>query len=501
MSIFQKQLDLTDVKKLQAKQDTKGLVNAYSRQKEAAVRAAIAQALGELGGPVEPGLIAALADPDLSVRQAAVAAVGKINAIGAASALAEVAQHDPNSGLRKSAVMTLDKINAITAAPILAVIAQADTDPGVRVSAVNTLGKFKTADTLPTLIRALNQDADSFVRLTAAELLGKIGDARAVEPLSHALEDDDRGVQQSAIEALLLIDRQRASEILSQNVNTRSLTCLASILAKGGNSQSAAAAILSQAGEPAAAVLAQQLQGYLMPEQESRIVAALIQIGRPAVEPLIKALQSGNERARTPALKVLQQIGDERAIPCLVAMLESEAATDDVAYLEVAQTLHALHWNPGHSPVRGRYAAVTHDWELCLSLGLICVPPLVSLLYEPREQVILEWYKGIRRRAMETLIAFGPPAVPELLKLLNYGDHTPYVAEVLGEIGDPQAIEPLRVVLISDHHTSAVRRPAAIALGKIGGSRALEILTSAAQSADMHIRSAAADGLRARGSS
>ena len=80
---------------------------------------------------------------------------------------------------------------------------------------------------------------------------------------------------------------------------------------------------------------------------------------------------------------------------------------------------------------------------------------------------------------------FGPPDVDKLkakgdvkglIKALNYVRYKPTrtdAARVLGEIGDPQAVEPL-ITALKDK-TWDVRKAAAEALGEIGDARAVEI--------------------------
>jgi hypothetical protein len=59
----------------------------------------------------------------------------------------------------------------------------------------------------------------------------------------------------------------------------------------------------------------------------SHLVAdTLVSIGTPAVEALLEVLEKGSQRARLEATRALAQIGDERAIPALFAVLEQDSA-------------------------------------------------------------------------------------------------------------------------------------------------------------------------------
>ena len=81
-------------------------------------------------------------------------------------------------------------------------------------------------------------------------------------------------------------------------------------------------------------------------------------------------------------------------------------------------------------------------------------------------------------------------AVPHLLAALKDGNrqvrHS--AADALGEIGDPQAVEPLIAVLKDANEDWEVQSRAAESLGKLGDVRAIETLMSALTNMVSHVR-------------
>jgi HEAT repeat protein len=123
------------------------------------------------------------------------------------------------------------------------------------------------------LIKALGHQKDWSVRKGAAEALGRLGDARAVEPLVAALWNRDGSVRQAAAEALAKIGRPALEPLV-------------------------AALRDSDAEVRRAAVEALHELGW-QPDRGARGAAywiachdweRCVQIGAPAVEPLIAAL-------------------------------------------------------------------------------------------------------------------------------------------------------------------------------------------------------------------
>jgi HEAT repeat protein len=228
------------------------------RDKEHAVRAACAAALGRIGDrAVVPALISVLKDDQWNVRHAAVEALGRLKDERAVEPLLAVLK-DLDKDVRIAAVQTLTQLNDLrsvkalvetltdsqseirrAAAGALQVIkpdwpqsesarqampvlkaAQQNQDYWVRHAATETLAKinqtplaapelaslgesshFRRKSASDMLIELLG-DYDRDLRVASVEALARIGDYRAITPLVATLKDEDVWVREAAIRAL-----------------------------------------------------------------------------------------------------------------------------------------------------------------------------------------------------------------------------------------------------------------------------------------------------------
>ena len=142
-------------------------------------------------------------------------------------------------------------------------------------------------------------------RLRAVETLGRIGDAGAVDPLAALLGDRRPEIASAAAQALGYIGSGLAVEPLLQ-------------------------------------IAVESESSRIRTECEK----ALIKIGAAAVRPLLERLNSSEPRERKAAVRILGEIGDERALQFLIS------ARDDTSLQpELQATLEKLGW---HSEENGK---------------------------------------------------------------------------------------------------------------------------------------------------
>jgi HEAT repeat protein len=146
-----------------------------------------------------------------------------------------------------------------------------------------------------------DKETDGWRREAAAEVLGQSGDPQAVEPLIAALKDKNWPVREAALRALQNLgwqpDRSKAGALY-----------------------------------------------WIAARRWDRCV----DIGPPAVEPLIVELKDGPTDVRRAAAQALGKIGDPRAGEALIAALR-DAKTD--VRKAAAQALHDLGWQPDRSGI------------------------------------------------------------------------------------------------------------------------------------------------------
>jgi len=189
-------------------------------------------------------------------------------------------------------------------------------------------------------------------------------------------------------------------------------------------------------------------------------VKALVEIGEPAVEPLIQALGAENPDIRENAAVTLGKIKDERAVQPLIEMLP-----DEEWEIEKAAT------------------------DALIEIGEPAVEPLIVILRDENEDIFLQTkviavLAGIKdERAILPMIQ-ALKEKPELQADLGY---------CLGLMGEP-AVEPLIKALEDDNPNVRVR--AAEALGILGDERAIGPLTDALNDEDETVRIFAKIGLR-----
>ncbi len=336
------------------------------------------------------------------------------------------------------------------------------------------------------------------------DLVRTLGD-EIVDFFATLFSDSDYQVKKKGAALLCAVDNKRACDILVSALSDP-------------NEQHAICEILISVGTSAVNPLIVALRSH-NGHVNNIAREALAQIGAPAVEVLIAALDDDDMDMRWQAADVLGHIRDPRAIGPLVAALQDAddftmvaGALRNIGKLSIKPLIAAL----GAGDTKGRQgAAMVLSWigdeqsletliaslhdsnsgvrqSAVYGLGKIAntqaVEPLISALSDEsllvRESASLALAKIGDARAVEPLSA-------ALLNLSQGGRDNAAIA--LGEIGDVRAVEPLIKAL--QDRDSGVRMCAAKALGKIGDARAVESLIGAIFDEQPHVQHSAIDAL------
>lgn len=321
------------------------------------------------------------------------------------------------------------------------------------------------------------EDANPAVRGQACRALGKLRDARAVEPLITRLGDAVPAVRSGACWALERLADSRAVGPL--------IACM----------------------------------GKAWPDVSRAARRALEKLGEaPLALALDKAL-----RGRPKQLKMLVEQGDTRGIDVLVSRLRNPARPPELRRLdEVGGFEQKVEWaqrcaagslaalgSPALEPLLAVLAdSAFNRLQMCEILGRLgdarAVSPLVPLLgdLDPRVreaagEALEKVGSGKMARVVVETLAGQRKASGELRQLVAEGDRRPVEAllhfvravagtpaathhqadackaafDALGELGEPEALEPL-IALVQALPTEAACR----ALGRLGDSRAVEPL-------------------------
>jgi len=152
----------------------------------------------------------------------------------------------------------------------------------------------------------LLKDQDWAVRREAVITLGEMGDERCVEPLVRSLRDGDWQVREVAIEALGMVGSPAVELLIKQlrdwDIRKYAIKALGKIRDE-------------RVLEPLIAQLRSD-------EFKEDATDALVELGQPAMETLVKALKDKDENVRKQAVIALGRIQDPAAIDALIEMLQ-----------------------------------------------------------------------------------------------------------------------------------------------------------------------------------
>ena len=370
---------------------------------------------------------------------------------------------DKDWRVRREAVKEVSKSPAPEAiAALLNSVAEHHHDPALLNSALQVLAAASNVDTVSPLLELLH-GPDPALRMQAALALGEQRDVRIAGALVKALNDEDTNVRYHAIEALGKQKAANAVDELVEIVESRDFFLAFAAL------------------------------------------EALAKIGDARIAPRMVPLLE-DELLREPAISLLGQLGDESAVPPLVALLNTPTAPTDL----IADALATLSDRYEKQYGEGAYIADLSGREISPT----GIQNLLDTLETPGKEnlrsiaLVLGWVKrsgvdraltrlmgriDLRDEIIEALVRHGPATLDLLISQLSAEDLEVRRSAVvaLGRIGDSRATSAL-VNTLSDE---ALAVDSANALAEIGDPKAVDGLLNLIGNDDASIRQASVSAL------
>ena len=461
------------------------LLVAALGDRERAVREAAVAALTRLQDPeaVEP-LVRQLQAKEVGTRLAAASVFKEWGGAQATGALIAALAGDDSAQVRLLAAGALAASDTGTSAGEGAVAsliaALGDQDEKVRARAARSLEALQASQAVPHLVAVFGDPSDA-VRQAAARALGALHDLVALDPLIAAVQDPSAAVRQTAADALQSLAPEHPL-----------VQALHALVHGEPDARAQAAAALGELQDERAIPALRRALGERGPVQD-RAAAALVRFGPDRVFDLfVGALDDPEDRIRTLAAWALGQLGDSRAEKPLLYALRDPV---DQVRRSAAEAL-AMVSPPDFRPAaRAICTLLTGQAEERLGAAR-----QLAELGERRATIPLRWTLhhdpevNVRLQAARTLSGFGVPAVDLLVRALGTREEA-QASEVLVALGTdvvPSLIEAART------GEEGAQLGAIKTLVQIEDDRTVPLLVSLAQDAaiSQKVRLAAVRALR-----
>jgi HEAT repeat protein len=342
-----------------------------------------------------------------------------------------------------------------------------DDDLGVKIEAASALGKMGDITGIEALIRF---QAKLFIDSSASDIFERafreLG-AAALEPLVRSLEDSDPDTRKASAHRLGRLQEYRAIEPLAQALSLEEKHWVGVYIAGA----------LARLGDPRGISFLVENLGRVNWINDENICKALVETGKPAVEPVVSILN--DYKTKDLAAKILIQIGAESTQAVISALANQDAEFRALAAKILGSIGDPRAKDPLVQAMNDKSEAVRLQAAISLcSMGdSTAVDSLIQVLWQHEQKYILGSIAYALGRSGNTRAV--PPLVSCLGKDLS-SDVKCSVVKALGDLRDARAVDALiKIVNVSWVAGGAlsVWENAVDALGKIGDKRAIEPLT------------------------
>ncbi|HEX7735871.1 MAG TPA: HEAT repeat domain-containing protein [Ktedonobacteraceae bacterium] len=413
---------------------------------------------------------------------------------------------DADYKVRKEAIRKLIRYQRALAVEPLLILLE-DGRSAVRAKAVEALGRLRDTRAVVPLLGLL-KDKSASVRAKVAGTLGNFGERGVVRPLQDLLNDPNPRIRQAAARSLgqlrdpgslplLLTYLKQAEEeefyYLARAVGNFDVSGviepLLAMCERTGWAQEAIVEALSRLGESLTPALIEILLDQTRPPAERVCVARVLgkkprrgivqplisvlgdrsadvrqfaawslgQLKDPAaIDPLFHLLSDDNEQARQNAIFALIQLQSdfspaqtEQIIDCLIASLSSDG---EYVVISAANMLNKLHATRAVPALLDAVCSekISFLWPLTSALTALGSPTLVDAVLQRLPDIPLNnlyhvlniFWHFPAQQAVEPLLAL----LADLTASGKESNLQIQIVRLLGKLGDPRALEPLRAM-------------------------------------------------------
>ncbi len=475
------------VKEIIARKDVRlarVLIYMFSLDNEEIVNLAM-EGFQEIGPGSLTWLHDALQNPSPNIRSNTARTLGKMSFHASAPYLLELLQ-DEDATVRACACEALGQIGDKSSIEPLVLMIQ-DNVEKVQEQAATAIVGFGKQATIP-LLNALSRERDKFAQRAFLKCLGRIGDPKSVSALISYLRSSYFIVRQSAVSALVhfgpIVTRHLVATLSFNTSDIEKLTrdaCdkehpelqMRAIKALGGLEDKRVVPLLKEIVEEG------------LPDVQEAACQALYQIGcaawgrcsalkvlgevadQSAVAEILPSLQDHSENVRCEAVRSLGKLGGPAAVKNLARIARKDRA--DFIRREAFRVLRTAGLGqPGILDVAQRgLRDSSREVRVQAARLLGNFQDRKSILPLLKAMADLHW--SVRESAETALLNFGQDAVDLLIEALDSRSWTTRfrAARLLGEIGDPKAVSPLKKALARRGERRDVREVANASLQKI----------------------------------
>ena len=419
------------------------------KEKDVELKIVAIETLGEIGDEraIKP-LIFCLRDDSHLVRKSAADSLCKFG--DAALDPLVYSLRDSRETVRQAAAEALGRLgNKKAAKPLARLLTDRDND--VRKTAIESLGILKDDRTVKSLVSLL-EDNDSSIREAAARGLGMKDNFAAVKPLLSLLRDDIIPVKKAALISLGQIGSPASVEELKSYLNDENIEIQKIVIVALGEIGN------SKALEPLIEVLKDEGSPHKI-----EVIKSLGKIKNlRAVMPLMELCNSKDKEVKLEAVRSLGTIGNFKAIKTLITASRDEDPDIRKAANEALNKIE----KPLDATIQAVDAVHNRDWEHVVAFGRAAVEPLTSALYKGNTDIreaalallAIEGDNSLtaqaflckfgedeeRDQAKSVLLKSEEKSVPYLIKALKSAYAPVEVVEILKELGDKNAVAPLK---------------------------------------------------------